>query len=82
MTRLVPVLLCCALALSACHKPEEENVQTRAENTSRALEERYNEIQAEAEGATNDAIAPLDNETDALLQQMANAAGNASVNAQ
>ena len=80
MTRLVPVLLCCALALSACHKPEEENVQTRAENASRALEQRYHELEAEAENATDEQVAPLDNEANSLLSQMGNGADNASAN--
>jgi hypothetical protein len=80
----IPLALCCALllALPACQKPEEENVQLRAENASRALEQRYQEIEAEAENRTNAAVAPLDNEADALLGQMANGAdANAAVNA-
>ena len=69
------------MALSACQEPEEENVQLRAENASRALEERYREIEAEAENRTNAAIEPLNNEAEALLQQVANEA-NIAVNAQ
>ena len=69
------------MALSACQEPEEENVQLRAENASRALEERYREIEAEAENRTNAAIEPLNNEAEALLQQVANEA-NVAVNAQ
>ena len=69
------------MALSACQEPEEENVQLRAENASRALEERYREIEAEAENRTNAAIEPLNNEAEALLQQVANAA-NIAMNAQ
>jgi hypothetical protein len=75
------VPLCCALlTLSACQKAEEENVQVRAENASRALEQRYREIEAEAENRANAAVAPLDNEADNLLEQMGNEAGNAAVN--
>ena len=69
------------MALSACQEPEEENVQLRAENASRALEERYREIEAEAENRTNAAIEPLNNEAEALLQQIGNEA-NVAVNAQ
>ena len=81
--RYLAVPLCCAslVALSACHKAEEENVQTRAENASRALEDRYNEIEAEAENRTDAAIAPIDNEANALLEQMDNGADKASGNA-
>jgi hypothetical protein len=83
VTKRFIVLLSCALltALAACQKPEEENVQLRAENASRALEQRYHEIEAEAENRTNAAADPLDNEADALLQQMGNGAGNAAANA-
>ena len=83
MRHRIAVLSCCALlgALSACREPEEENVQLRAENASRALEERYREIEAEAENRTNAAIEPLNNEAEALLQQVANEA-NIAVNAQ
>ena len=83
MRHRIAVPLSCALlmALSACQEPEEENVQLRAENASRALEERYREIEAEAENRTNAAIEPLNNEAEALLQQVANEA-NVAVNAQ
>ncbi|MDB5670374.1 MAG: hypothetical protein JWO25_1333 [Alphaproteobacteria bacterium] len=79
--------LCCALlgALSACHPQEEENVQTRAENASRALQDRYKALEAEAENRTGEAIAPLDNEAEALLANQADAnaaAGNAMGNVQ
>ena len=75
MTKRIALPLCCALllgALSACQPRAEENVQTRAENASRALEQRYKEIEAEAENRTAEQVAPLDNEADALLQQLAN----------
>ena len=79
---LVPLIL-----LSTCGS-EPENIQAKAENLSRQLEERANEITAEAENAVATEIAPLDNEADALLNQLdANtaasaAAENAAVNAQ
>ena len=79
--RIAVPLSCVLMTLSACQKPEEENVQLRAENASRALEERYREIEAEAENRTNAAIEPLNNEAEALLQQVANEA-NIAVNAQ
>ena len=83
--RHLAVPLCCALlaALSACHKAEEENVQVRAENASRALETRYHEIEAEAENRTDAAIAPVDIVANALLEQMdKNSATNVSANAE
>jgi hypothetical protein len=79
------VLLSCALlgSLSACQPQPEENVQVRAENASRALEQRYRQIEAEAENRTNAAIDPLDNEADALLAQMGNGfEANTAVNSQ
>jgi uncharacterized protein with PhoU and TrkA domain len=74
------------LALPACHKAEPENVQERAANASVRLEQRYNELQAEAENDTAEAAAPAENEAEQLLNQInattpadagANAAGNA-----
>jgi hypothetical protein len=79
------LLLLALLALPACHKAEPENVQERAANASVRLEQRYNELQAEAENDTAEAAAPAENEADALLNQIeatapadtgANAAGN------
>jgi outer membrane biogenesis lipoprotein LolB len=67
-----------ALLLAGCKKTPEENVEVQSEKTSRALEERYNQLQAEAENGAEAAAAPYDNEADALLNQMAGnaAAGN------
>jgi hypothetical protein len=81
--RLFAALLLIA-ALAACHRADEENVQTRAENESRQLQDRYNEIQAEAENSTDAAIAPIDNETANFLNQVNGsvAAGNTTGNAQ
>ena len=75
--------LAAASALGACDKEEIENVQAEAENQSRRLESRHAEIEAEASNGTNTAIAPLDNQAEALLSQMNSAddAANASVNA-
>jgi hypothetical protein len=65
-----------ALLLSGCKKTPEENVEVQSEKASRALEERYNQLQAEAENGAEAAAAPYDNEADALLNQLA---GNAAV---
>jgi hypothetical protein len=68
---LAPILL-----LAAC-EPEPENIQARAETLSRELEERANQIRAEAENGVEAQAAPLENEADALLNRIA---GNASDN--
>jgi hypothetical protein len=65
LTSLAPLL-----ALAACTQAEPENVQARAQNESIRLEERYNQIQAEAENDTADAAAPVENEAEALLNQL------------
>ena len=77
-------LISCALLamLCACQKAEEENVQVRAENASRALEQRYKEIEAEAQNSVDEAVAPLDAEANALLANQAAGDANVSVNAQ
>lgn len=72
-----PLLLAPLLLLAAC-EPEPENIQARAENMTRALEERANQIEAEAENGVEAQAAPLENEADALLNQIA---GNESANA-
>ena len=56
-------------ALAACHRQDEENVQERAQNTSERLEQRYNELDAEAQNDVDGQIAPLDNETANFLNQ-------------
>ncbi|MEA3038714.1 MAG: hypothetical protein QOE79_1227 [Sphingomonadales bacterium] len=78
------LLLLALLALPACHRAAPETVQERAANASVHLEQRFNELQAEAENDTAEAAAPAENEADALLNQInettpadANAAGNA-----
>jgi hypothetical protein len=70
---LAPLLL----LLAAC-EPEPENIQAKAENMSRQLEERANQIEAEAEKDVDLQAAPLENEADALLNRIA---GNDSANA-
>lgn len=80
MGRLMRALLIPALLLLAACEGEPENIQTKAENTSRQLETRANEITAEAENGVAGEIAPLDNEADALLNQLGgNAADEANV---
>jgi hypothetical protein len=54
--------------LAACSE-EMENIQTKAENTSRMLENRAEQIAAEAENGVDAAVAPLENEAAALLNQ-------------
>ena len=66
------------LLLAAC-EPEPENIQARSETMSRQLEERANQIRAEAENEVGSQSAPLENEADALLNQIAgNASGNSA----
>ncbi|HEX8307831.1 MAG TPA: hypothetical protein VF645_05365 [Allosphingosinicella sp.] len=73
------LLLAPLLILAAC-EPEPENIQAKADSMSRQLEERANQIRAEAENGVEAQAAPLENEADALLNQIAgNAAGNESL---
>jgi hypothetical protein len=68
------------LFLAAACEPEPENIQAKAETMSRQLEERANQIRAEAENGVEASAAPMENEADALLQRIAaneaNAVGN------
>ncbi|MEA3065513.1 MAG: hypothetical protein QOJ27_1965 [Sphingomonadales bacterium] len=64
-----PFLLASLLLLAACGS-EPENVQARSENMSRLLETRANELEAEAGNDVAAQVEPLDNEADALLNQM------------
>jgi hypothetical protein len=80
--RALPLLA--LLALAACHRAEPENVQERAANASVRLEQRYNELQAEAANDVAEQSAPAENEAEQLLNQInaatpadAGAAGNA-----
>jgi hypothetical protein len=63
---LLPFLL----AAAAC-EPEPENIQAKAETMSRQLEERANQIRAEAENGVEASAEPLENEADALLERIA-----------
>jgi hypothetical protein len=65
------VLLLALLPLLAACESEPENIQAKAANLSRQLEQRADEISAEAENDVAAGIAPLDNEADALLNQLA-----------
>lgn len=71
------LLLAPLLLLAAC-EGEPENIQARSENMQRLLEARANEIEAEAANGVDAEIAPLDNEAEALLNQMNVAAPNAA----
>lgn len=71
-----PILLAPLILLAAC-EPEPENIQDKAETLSRELEERANQIRAEAQNGVEAQAAPLENEADALLNRIAeNAADN------
>jgi hypothetical protein len=71
--RLFAAILLIA-ALAACHKQDEENMQERSQNTSERLQQRYNEIDAEAQNDVAAQIAPVDADTANLLNQMNGAA--------
>jgi hypothetical protein len=74
---LTPLLL---LYLLAACEGEPENIQAKSENQQRVLEHRYKEIEAEAENDVAAQVAPLDNEAEALLNQLdANAVAPANV---
>jgi hypothetical protein len=70
-----PIFLAPLLLLLAACEPEPENIQLKAENLSRQLEERANQIDAEARNDVAVQAAPLENEAEALLDQIA---GNAA----
>ena len=71
-----PLLLAPLLLLAACES-EPENIQARSDTMSRQLEERANQIEAEAANGVEAQAAPLENEADALLNRIA---GNLSAN--
>jgi len=75
-----PYLFALLALLAACHKQDEENIQERAQNTSERLQQRYNEIDAEAQNDVAAQIAPIDAETANLLNQMNGAAPANAVN--
>ena len=69
MRRMFSIALLCAL--SACADDGIENVQAEAANQSRRLEQRAAELEAEAGNRVAAQTAPLDNEAEALLNQLA-----------
>lgn len=84
MTRIFTLLGIAALA--ACTS-EPENVQQKAENASTAIEQRANELEAEADNRTLNAAATLENQMKALELEgneavPANTVGNETTNAQ
>ncbi len=77
------LVLALSASLVAC-SDEPENIQAKAENISRHLEQEANEIEAETANGIANAVVPLDSEAEMLLNQIANATGigdNASGNA-
>ncbi len=72
-----PLLLLAPVLLLAACEPEPENIQAKAETLSRQLEDRANQIRAEAENGVDAQAAPLEKEADALLNRIA---GNMSAN--
>jgi hypothetical protein len=70
------------VSLAACHRSDEDNIQARADKDSAQLRQRYNELQAEASNDVDAQVAPVDNETANLLNQMNGAApatGNVTI---
>jgi starvation-inducible outer membrane lipoprotein len=65
-----PLLPLAPLLLLAACEGEPENIQAKSENQQRALEQRYKEIEAEAGNDVAAQVAPLDNEAEALLNQL------------
>ncbi len=70
--RLLP--FAALILLAGCHHSDEDNIQARAAKDSAQLEQRYNELQAEASNGIDSQVAPLDNESANLLNQMNGAA--------
>jgi hypothetical protein len=70
MRPLLTAALLASSLLAACSDPEPENIQARAANASSDLEQRYNQIQAEAENDVDVQAAPVDNEAETLLNQL------------
>lgn len=65
-----PVFLLAPLVLLAACEGEPENIQAKADSQSKALEQRYKQIEAEAENDVAAQVAPLDNEAEALLNRL------------
>ena len=72
--------LAAVIALAGCEDGEIENVQAEAENQSRRLENRLVELEAEAQNRAAAVAGPLENEAEALLNEIVppetNAGGN------
>jgi hypothetical protein len=80
MLRRTSILVAIAV-LAACNSAPE-NIQDKAENTSRMLENKAAVIGAEAENGVDAASETLENQAAALQQEVeGNAASNASDNA-
>jgi uncharacterized protein YcfL len=79
--RLLLALALPLLLLAAC-EPEPENIQARAETLSRQLEERANQIRADAENGVEAQAAPIESEADALLNQIAGNVADGNVAAE
>lgn len=73
-----PLLLAPLILILAACEGEPENIQAKADSQSRALEERYKQIEAEAENDVAAQVARLDNEAEALLNQIAGNAADAN----
>lgn len=69
--------LAAAIALAGCEDGEIENVQAEAENQSRRLENRLVELEAEAQNRAAAVAGPLENEAEALLNELAPPEANA-----
>lgn len=88
MTRISTLLGMTALAaLAACTSEPVDNVQQRAENASGQIEQRADELEAEADNRTFNAAATLENQARALELEgnaaaPAHTAGNETINAQ
>jgi hypothetical protein len=76
----LPLLLAPLFLLAAC-QAEPENIQAKADSMSRQLEQRADQIRAEAENGVEAQAAPLENEADALLNQIAGNVAAANVSA-
>ena len=73
-------LLAAPLLLLAGCESEPDNVQATSLERQRELERRYKEIEAEAGNDVAAQVAPLDNEADALLNQLDSNAAEPAVN--
>ncbi|HEY0131062.1 MAG TPA: hypothetical protein VGB57_06610 [Allosphingosinicella sp.] len=77
-----PLLLAPLLLLLAACEPEPENIQAKAETMSRQIEERANQLTAEAENGVEAQAAPLENEAAALLNRIAGGSAESNIAAE